>query len=61
MFGSHEFTSKRRLHTRGFTTLDNLLAEMLKSFALGEEYKLTQYCLKPFLTLSCSYLRVNFA
>ena len=49
MFGSHEFTSKRRLHTRGFTTLDNLLAEMLKSFALGKNINLHNIVLNHFL------------
>ena len=60
MFGSHEFTSKRRLHTRGLQRW-TILSRNVKKFCLGEEYKLTQYCLKAFLTLSCSYLRVNFA
>ena len=60
MFGSHEFSSKRRLNTRGLQRW-TILSRNVKKFCLREEYELTQYCLKPILTLSCSYLRVNFS
>ena len=102
MFGSHEFSSKRRLNTRGLQRW-TILSRNVKKFCLREEYKgvsqteevwinetclkakikasawktirktqydnyedyeeykLIQYCLKAFLTLSCSYLRVNFS
>ena len=46
MFGSHEFTSKRRLHTRGLQRW-TILRRNLRKFCLKEEYKLTQYCRKP--------------
>ena len=37
------------------------LRRNVKKICLREEYELTQDCLKPILTLSCSYLNVNFA